>query len=311
MEIVKQYYKLALGLVFGGGSIAWEYKWEAVRGILYERGWVMLTEGLGETAAHYGTLIGLVGITAGLFIWAKQGSNKSLTSAVHTSRDWPIRELFIHIRPDYPARASSTVGRATFDDLDQRWISVGSEVLKQLSLGRLSASGRGFKGVRLLNAGPIRPDFWRTAKFTYWFLDRLGTGILHAKNESGEEYADIEVNGDEALKIWPIEPWPDFRKWDKKEQFELYEAACLWFNIEPRLPMPERALFKYQEWREMTFGGGLPVVSESVRQSISKAMKDESSVTPNTRIRKEVLIGLAEHDGYKPLFLYPYKRGET
>jgi hypothetical protein len=31
----------------------------------------------------------------------------------------------------------------------------------------------------------------------------------------------------------------------------------------------------------------------------------------HTVVRKEVLIGLAEHDGYKPLFFYPYKRGEN
>lgn len=71
MGIVKRYFKLTCGLVFGGGSIAWEYKWEAVRGILYERGWTMLTEGAGETFVHYGILVTLVAMTIGMSFWAK------------------------------------------------------------------------------------------------------------------------------------------------------------------------------------------------------------------------------------------------
>jgi hypothetical protein len=43
-------------------------------------------------------------------------------------------------------------------------------------------------------------------------------------------------------RITPItsgEPWPDFKKCDKRSDFELFEAACLWFDIEPTLPMPD------------------------------------------------------------------------
>jgi hypothetical protein len=231
-------------------------------------------------------------------------------AAIAHPADWSIRELFGHLRPDIPLKASSTVGRATFDDLDERWVPIGNDVIKQLSLGRLHASGRAFKGIRLMHASPILSDFWQSAKFTYWFLDRLGTGILHAKNALGEEYADVEVNRAEALSIWPDEPWPDFKKWDKKEDFELYEAACLWFNTEPRLPMPDRALSKYQEWRSKIFGGGIPVDTDSVRHAVEIGANVESSVTPHTRIHREVLTGLAAHDGYCPLFLYPSKRGE-
>jgi hypothetical protein len=56
--------------------------------------------------------------------------------------DWPIRELFGHIRPDYPLTASKTVGVATSDDLDNRWKPIGDYVIKQLSLGKLHAAGR-------------------------------------------------------------------------------------------------------------------------------------------------------------------------
>ena len=261
-----------------------------------------------------GPIMAVCALVAGWGFWPVVKGLKWLRTQPKTivspSTDWSLRDLFGHLRPDIPLKASTTVGRATFDDLDERWVPIGDEVIKQLSLGRLHATGRGFKGASLLHASPILPDFWRTAKFTYWFLDRLGTGILHAKNALGEEYADIEVNRTEALAIWPNEPWPDFKKWDKKELFELYEAACLWFNIEPRLPMPDRSLSKYQEWKAMAFGGGLPVDTDSVRHAVEIGANVESSITPHTRIHREVLTGLAAHDGYQPLFLYPHKRGE-
>jgi hypothetical protein len=304
MALIKRW----IGLILFAGAAAWEFRWEAVRGILYERGWTMLTEHT-ETLFHFGVPVALVGIGIWLFIWSKPKSENA-GPATAIGPDWPIRELFGHLRADIPLKASSTVGVATFDDLDERWLPVGNEVIKQLSLGRLHAIGRGFKGIKLLHASPIRPDFWQTAKFTYWFLDRLGTGILHAKNASGEEYADIEVNRAEALAIWPNEPWPDFKKWDKKDEFELYEAACLWFNIEPRLPMSDRSLSKYQEWKAKIFGGGIPVDTDSVRHAVEIGANVESSVTPHTRIHREVLMGLATHDSYYPLFLFPHKRGE-
>ena len=74
--------------------------------------------------------------------------------------------------------------------------------------------------------------------------------------------------------------------------------------------MPERALSKYQEWRALVFGGGLPIDTDSTLHAVQIGTKQESAVTPHTRIGKEILESLAEHDGYKPMFLYPHKRGE-
>jgi hypothetical protein len=74
--------------------------------------------------------------------------------------------------------------------------------------------------------------------------------------------------------------------------------------------MPDRALSKYQMMKEMTLGGGFPVESESIRHSLHKAMKLDSSVTPHTLVVREVLEGLAEHENYQPMFLYPHRRGE-
>ena len=221
----------------------------------------------------------------------------------------PLRRLD---RRSYPLTASKTVGVATIDGLDSRWKPVGDCVIKQLSLGKLHATGRKevYNPIRHLASAPIPPAYWQSAKFSFYFLDHDGKNQEHVVNDDGRRYSDLEVDRAEALAIWPDEPWPDFKKWDKKEKFELHEAACLWFNIEPRLPMPTRPLSKYQAMKEMTLGGGLPVESESIRHSIDKAMKLDSSVTPHTLVAREVLEGLAEHEVYQPMFLYPHKRGE-
>lgn len=62
--------------IFGLFSImlaaAWELKYEAIRAILYERGWTMLTEHLdAEFPLHYGTPTALVALGIGLFVWSK------------------------------------------------------------------------------------------------------------------------------------------------------------------------------------------------------------------------------------------------
>jgi hypothetical protein len=72
MALIKRYFRLACGLVSSGGSAVWEYKWEAVRGILYERGWVMLTEGTGEYLTHYGVLAALVELSRALLNFVKR-----------------------------------------------------------------------------------------------------------------------------------------------------------------------------------------------------------------------------------------------
>jgi hypothetical protein len=263
-----------------------------------------------------GPIMAVCALVAGWGFWPLFGGLKWRRQKIQTvdtlSADWPIRELFGHIRPDLPLTSSKTVGVATTNDLDDRWKPIGDEVIKQLSVGKLHATGRkeAHRPIRHLAPAPIPQSYWQSAKFSFYFLDQNGKHQEHVVNDEGVRYSDLEINRAEALAIWPLEPWPNFKKWDKKEKFELYEAACLWFNIEPRLPMPDHALSKYQKWREMAFGGGLPVDTDSVRHAVEIGANKESAITPHTRIRKEVLEGLAEHEGYQPMFLYPHQRGE-
>jgi hypothetical protein len=107
------------------------------------------------------------------------------------------------------------------------------------------------------------------------------------------------------------EKWPDFKIWDKRDKFELYEAACLWFNIDPVLPMPEEARLKYQAWKNLIFDAALPVDTDSTLQIVQIGKRINSAITPHTpRVDREVLESLAEEEGHRPLFLYPHKRGE-
>jgi hypothetical protein len=119
-------------------------------------------------------------------------------------RDWSLRELFAYLAPHLPPTASKKDGHTTIGTMDTRWEAIGDQVLKQLSLGRLHATGVGYLNVTTrLQAAPIPMEFWRTAKLTYWFLDDDGRGILDAKNAEGIEYSDVEVNRQEAMAIWP------------------------------------------------------------------------------------------------------------
>jgi hypothetical protein len=112
--------------------------------------------------------------------------------------------------------------------------------------------------------------------------------------------------------------WPDFKKWDTRDVFELYEAACSWFDIEPHLPMPDRAKMKYKEWRNEIYAGVTPLASDdrTARDAVELAfervgLRDARvHVTPHSKIDRDVLIIMAEQEGVQPLFLFPHRRGE-
>jgi hypothetical protein len=133
---------------------------------------------------------------------ARKGANDSVSPQPYL--DWPLRDLFGYLAPHLPLRSSEIREHVVLGTTDKRWEVIGDAVLKQLSLGRLHATGVGYRNItQALQPAPIPPEFWRTAKFTYWFLDGEGHGILDAKNADGVEYSDIEVNRSEAMTIWP------------------------------------------------------------------------------------------------------------
>jgi hypothetical protein len=106
----------------------------------------------------------------------------------------------------------------------------------------------------------------------------------------------------------PIQRWPDFKKWDDRDEFELFEAAALWFDAEPRLPMWWRARGQFQLWKLAISSGAIPINSQAPIEVSEIAAPTTSSVTPHTRIDREALKRLAEKEGRKPLFLFPGRR---
>jgi hypothetical protein len=185
-----------IGFVSFCAASLWAYFWEFFRSLLYERGSHLLTPWLNSVAAdqilRWVPAIGFAGIGAFLF-WKTRSRTPSqqLPTAqippplpeTTASQDWSLRELFAYLAPHLPLTASQKDGHTTIGTIDRRWEAIGDQVLKQLSLGRLHAIGVGYRNITTrLQAAPIPPEFWRTAKFTYWFLDDDGKGILDAKN---------------------------------------------------------------------------------------------------------------------------------
>jgi hypothetical protein len=111
---------------------------------------------------------------------------------------------------------------------------------------------------------------------------------------------------------WFGRPWPDYEKWDKKQRLQLYEAACLWVECEPVLPMPRKAKAKYDDLKEKAVAGVLPVeTSEADRvgvigRSIYRGNNDW--VDPHSTADRNDLVSLAEGLNERPRFLFRIAR---
>ena len=124
------------------------------------------------------------------------------------------------------------------------------------------------------------------------------------------------------LSQWLTTTWPDFEASDKRKDFQLYEAACLWFDRKPILPMPRAAKRMYRELKAGVESGGLAGIftndaldnalySAAFRHKIAKPGEDfYPPITPHTKVKRAALLRWAEKRGDKPRFLYPERRGE-
>jgi hypothetical protein len=92
--------------------------------------------------------------------------------------------------------------------------------------------------------------------------------------------------GGQLLLSLPLQRWPDFRKWDERSEFELDEAAALWFDAEPRSKMWWRARWKLRR----------------LRAAMAVSQPQRVTAPP---IHRKTLRALAEKEGVHPLFLYP------
>jgi hypothetical protein len=127
------------------------------------------------------------------------------TASIHVVQPiwWPLRDLFAYLAPYLPLRATKKTESGAFvDGVDPRWKPIGDLVLKPLSLGLLRSNGRQRRSGKRLHAAPISAEFWREAKFTYWFLDAGPSVVQDAHNDS-DSFSEIEVDRSEAMAIWP------------------------------------------------------------------------------------------------------------
>jgi hypothetical protein len=108
--------------------------------------------------------------------------------------------------------------------------------------------------------------------------------------------------GRQVLLSLPLQRWPDFAKWDQHNEFELDDAAALWFDAEPRSPMWWRARWKFRRLR-----AGIAAASRQQQSTapIDAGIRPSAASRRQPPIHRDALKALAEREGVHPLFLYP------
>lgn len=243
-----------------------------------------------------------------LYLDNRRHRNPAPTEAVAESRlvpNWPIRDLFFHIDP--------SILKNPYRDPERE---VGRDVLDHLATGQLHAWGRPTGGNGALV--PIPQGFWKVGEWVMPFFGEDDAEQVHARYPaSNDGFRNVQFNRAEALAIWPKSiktAWPDYQHWDKVDPLEVFQAACLWADEEPKLPWPSWGAEKV--YRKINEYGHRPdtILSvssgESTREAIVEAIETQRSglVNPRGRIPRDDLKRIAEAWGEKPKFLYPRSR---
>lgn len=109
--------------------------------------------------------------------------------------------------------------------------------------------------------------------------------------------------GRQLLLSLPFQKWPDFKKWDRRSEFKLEEAAALWFDAEPRSPMWWRSRWKLRRLREAIaarVGASYPRPRRA-----AELVRRPAPGTSDATVDRDTLRALGEKEGVHPLFLYP------
>lgn len=278
---------------------------------------------------HYGKIGAAMARCVGSQSAGGTGSEVNPSSTGEEVPDWPIADLFSHIDPDVLNR----------DPNASRWEIAGQQIRDALGLGRLKSWGRPLEtgleqhGARTPVPPPkrIRPYYWENADFTYTFFDEtrpfgVADTIVNGPSRL-PNYFDLRVNRAKAMELWPrkmakAEPadtrtvWPDFDKWDDKTEFRLFEAACLWNEEEPKLPMSDGALDKFEMLREAIYARDLSASGLTLDEAfdaawgkvVKRAPKIDDPINVNTKVEKKTLVDFASRNGSGPRFLFPGAR---
>jgi hypothetical protein len=234
--------------------------------------------------------------------------------------DWPIHELFYHLRPDLIGKDSLI------------WQTVGEKVLDAFVNDKndfLLVRGRPeVKTVPDIFFGEqpplaiIKPQHWESARFTYYFINGDSARRLKHITYDYGAYTDVHVNKQRALLNWatPLHDpgqlhWPDFDRWDKEDVFRLFEVACLWNDIEPQLPLNFESNATFKKLRQAIYNQELSpymdideAVAAAWNTHVTKEFKKDDAVTVNTKVQRDSLLEFAQNEGDRPRFLYPGAR---
>lgn len=249
----------------------------------------------------FGTILFSAGII--WFVWDFIARRRPKV-AQRAGPNWPIRDLFFHIDPSILKNCYRSPEK-----------EVAADVLDRLATGQMHSWGRftGSNGALI----SIPQDFWKDAEWVMMFFGPDDADLVHARyRETNTGYRDVQFNRDEALAIWPRSiktVWPDFSKWDKVDPLEIYQAACLWADIEPQFPLwpswgAEKVFYKLNEHalkHEL-----LVTTDKNVRDSVKEAIQTVTTrkVDPHGKVSRDDLIEIAEKWAEKPKFLYPRSR---
>ena len=107
--------------------------------------------------------------------------------------------------------------------------------------------------------------------------------------------------------------WPDFEKWDKQKEFRLLEAACLWVDEEPRLPLSFKSQIAFRKLEKALEEYRLSARRNDLWEVISDAFDlhekgQANKANPNWVVTRSDLVTYAKTVGEKPRFLFPKER---
>jgi hypothetical protein len=120
--------------------------------------------------------------------------------------DWPIRDLFFHIKPDLLENTHTPASP---------WETIGRNVIDRISTGQIQVWGRPVDFQRTLTPSPlmlIPADRWERAEFTYFFFTEDASQAVHVicdrpgRGSDPWKYRDLQFNRAQVLGIWPETP---------------------------------------------------------------------------------------------------------
>ncbi|MFY9640552.1 MAG: hypothetical protein ACLP02_01940 [Rhodomicrobium sp.] len=168
---------------------------------------------------------------------------------------------------------------------------------------------------------PIPKEEWDKHRVEYMDLinpdepSRVHTSIDFVQINNA--WCELKVSRAQVEGLWPIKQktWPNFSKWDAIDIFKLYEAAALWHDQEPSLPLSSRATLIFNRLRRGIYNQEISPYME-LREAVTSAVTQHSgdkfslddAVTVDTQVKRAELIKYAKKHEERPKFLFPGAR---